>query len=222
MKFTCTETFCLHYMRNILDTVTTFGSDSESCWCIEAILNIDLSFRSLRGSIGRGDSGSGSGSSSGSVGDEATQFDAGLNGAQPLNQINQGTCNLHQFAHELPTKQVKAMNSCYMTRKQGFFFRLGWSAHEGRVADVDDIRFLHANTHEIKKMASKAGRLTVCTLNLFKKFCQPRIEESSESHPFAEIEAKLDHISEQVPWKSSRFQNPCFHLGDDGQSFAGF
>lgn len=82
MKFTCTETFCLHYMRNILDTVTTFGSDSESCWCVEAILNIDLSFRSLRGSIGRGDSGSGSGSSSGSVGDEAAQFDAGLNGAK--------------------------------------------------------------------------------------------------------------------------------------------
>jgi hypothetical protein len=28
-----------------------------------------------------------------------------------------------------------------------------------------------------------------------------RIEEASETHPVAEIEAKLDRISEQAPWR---------------------
>ena len=32
-----------------------------------------------------------------------------------------------------------------------------------------------------------------------------RIEEASETHPFAEIEAKLDRISEQVQWILDRF-----------------
>ena len=33
-----------------------------------------------------------------------------------------------------------------------------------------------------------------------------RIEEASETHPFAEIEAKLDRISQQAPllWKQRR------------------
>lgn len=172
-------------MRNILNTVTT-------------------GFRSLRGSIGRGDSGSGSGSWG--LGMKLPNLMLGSTGPKDgsggkFNWLRCATTQLNK-PRNLQLASICARTSNQAGKGDEFilhdekasFFSQTWMkrSHEGCLMLMTSVFCTRINMKSRKWHA----------LNLVKKFCQPRIEESSESHPFAEIEAKLDHISEQVPWRT--------------------
>ena len=132
-------------MRNILNTVTT-------------------GFRSLRGSIGRGDSGSGSGSWG--LGMKLPNLMLGSTGPKDgsggkFNWLRCATTQLNK-PRNLQLASICARTSNQAGKgdefilhdeKASFFFSDLDEAQSWRLLDVDDIRFLHANKHEIKKMA---------------------------------------------------------------------